>query len=46
MRKRLELLPGYLPEGVDVEEVFTDSSDANRILRNFSELVVHHSVRA
>lgn len=45
MRKRLELLPGYLPEGVDVSQVFTDDTNANRILRNFSELVIQSSHR-
>ncbi len=42
MQKRVEATPGYLPEGVSVEEVFEDSPDANIILKNFGELVVRH----
>ncbi len=45
MYKRLELLPGYLPEGVDVSAVFSDATESNRILRNFSELVMRCSER-
>jgi GMP synthase (glutamine-hydrolysing) len=43
MRKRLELLPGYLPEGVQVEEVFTPDTHSNTILQNFAVLVRNHS---
>lgn len=43
MRKRLELLPGYLPEGVQVEEVFTSDTCSNTILQNFARLVRSHS---
>ena len=39
MHKRLALLPGYLPEGVSVEEVFSEDSYSNTILRNFGSLV-------
>ena len=39
MQKRVEATPGYLPEGVLVEEIFEDAPDANIILRNFGELV-------
>ena len=45
MRKRLALLPGYLPEGVDVDQVFTDNTETNRILRNFSALVTEYTGR-
>ncbi len=44
MKKRMEATPGYLPEGVVVEELFTDSPDAHRILRNFGTLVTMHTI--
>lgn len=40
MQKRVESTPGYLPEGVLVEEIFEESPDANLILRNFGKLIV------
>jgi len=39
MQKRLQLLPGYLPEGVRVEEVFVHDTHSNTILQNFARLV-------
>lgn len=43
MRKRLQLLPGYLPDGVDVSQVFTDDTNASRMLRNFTALVMEYA---
>ncbi len=40
MHKRLQLLPGYLPEGVQVEDVFTRDNCSNTILQNFAQLVI------
>jgi GMP synthase (glutamine-hydrolysing) len=39
MRKRVNLLPGYLPEGVAVDEVFTNDRVSNTLLHNFARLV-------
>lgn len=39
MQKRVEATPGYLPEGVQVEELFEEALDAHLILKNFGELV-------
>ena len=39
LHKRLEILPGYLPEGVSVEEVFVDDVASNKLLHNFATLV-------
>jgi GMP synthase (glutamine-hydrolysing) len=39
MLARMHASPDYLPEGVVAEEVFKDSPDANRILRNFGKFV-------
>jgi GMP synthase (glutamine-hydrolysing) len=39
MIARMHASPDYLPEGVVAEEVFKDSPDANRILRNFGKFV-------
>jgi GMP synthase-like glutamine amidotransferase len=43
MRKRMEATPGYLPDGVVIEEIFIDSPDAHRILKNFGTFVVHNN---
>lgn len=40
MRKRLELLPGYLPEGVAADDVFTSDRCSNGIVLNFAQLVM------
>jgi len=39
MLERIKVSPGYLPEGVAVEEVFKNDSNSNKILRNFGLLV-------
>ena len=39
MYKRRELLPGYLPEGVQVDEIFISDTHSNTILLNFACLV-------
>lgn len=39
MALRVSSFPGYLPEGVTVEEIFEEGEDANKILRNFGRLV-------
>lgn len=39
LRLRMEATPGYLPEGVNLEEVFVNSSVSNAILRNFGNFV-------
>lgn len=39
MVARMNSTPGYLPEGVLAEEVFKESPDASRILRNFGKFV-------
>lgn len=39
MHKRMALRPGYLPEGVTVEEVFMSDTFSNTILHNFGSLV-------
>lgn len=36
---RLESSPGYLPEGVLLEEIYKDDADANKILTNFGLFV-------
>ncbi|MES2749197.1 MAG: hypothetical protein V4606_02285 [Patescibacteria group bacterium] len=36
---RIEATPGYLPEGVAVDEAFTKNTEANTILYNFGALV-------
>ncbi len=43
MVDRIKSSPGYLPEGVDVEEVFKDDPSSNLIVRNFAKLVELHS---
>jgi GMP synthase (glutamine-hydrolysing) len=43
LHKRLEILPGYLPEGVSIEEVFVDDIASNKLLHNFATLVIKHS---
>ncbi len=37
---RVEATPGYLPEGVVVDDAFTKHTEANTILYNFGQLVV------
>lgn len=39
LTERTELFPGYLPEGVLVQDVFEESFEANKILKNFGKLV-------
>lgn len=39
MVQRIQNSPGYLPEGVIAEEVFSKDPDSNRVLRNFGKLV-------
>lgn len=39
MRLRVAATPGYLPEGVSVDAVFSDESCSCQILRNFGQLV-------
>lgn len=36
MHRRVSVIPGYLPEGAMVEELFLESPDAHRLLRNFA----------
>lgn len=43
---RLKHSPGYLPEGVVVEELVTDDPNSNRILRNFSKFVATRSTQS
>ncbi len=40
---RMKHSPGYLPEGVAVEELFKDDPSSNQILRNFGKLVAAHA---
>lgn len=42
MVERIQNSPGYLPEGVVAEEVFSKAPDSNRILRNFGKFVATH----
>ncbi len=37
--KRIKYSPGYLPEGVLVEEIFKNDSHSNTILKNFAKLI-------
>ena len=37
---RVEATPGYLPEGIMVDDAFTKTTEANTILYNFGKLVV------
>lgn len=39
LRLRMEATPGYLPEGVSLEEAFVNGSESNTILKNFGSLV-------
>ncbi len=39
LAERTELFPGYLPEGVSAQDVFEESFEANKILKNFAKLV-------
>lgn len=45
MIERIKNSPGYLPEGVAVEEVFQDSPDSNKILQNFGKFVALHAMK-
>jgi GMP synthase-like glutamine amidotransferase len=46
MIERVKNSPGYLPEGVAIEEIFKDDPSSNTILRNFGRLVVSLSEQA
>ena len=39
LRLRMEATPGYLPDGVTIEDAFIPDSDSNTILKNFGNLV-------
>lgn len=41
--ERVKNTPGYLPEGVVAEEVFSDDPNSNIILRNFGRFVALHA---
>jgi GMP synthase-like glutamine amidotransferase len=43
MVDRVKNSPGYLPEGVAIEEIFKDDPSSNTILRNFGAFVRLHS---
>ncbi len=43
MALRVKNSPGYLPEGVTVEEIFKDDPNSNVILRNFGKFVSSRS---
>lgn len=43
MVDRVKNSPGYLPEGVTVEEIFKDDPSSNTILRNFGAFVRLHN---
>lgn len=43
MRRRVAATPGYLPEGVSVEEVFADETASGQILKNFGWLVEEYN---
>lgn len=46
LRLRMEATPGYLPEGVTIDEAFVSGSASNTILRNFGSFVCNRlSVR-
>ncbi len=45
LRKRIEAVPGYLPEGAILEELFEDAPDAHLILKNFGKLVIANGVQ-
>lgn len=40
MISRIKMSPGYLPEGVLVEEIFRNESHSNKILTNFSKFIL------
>ena len=40
---RVKNSPGYLPEGVTIEEIFKDDPSSNTILQNFGAFVRQHS---
>lgn len=39
MAERLSVSPGYLPEGIDINETFKETPEANTILRSFVEIL-------
>lgn len=43
MIDRVKNSPGYLPEGVTIEEIFKDDPSSNTILQNFGAFVRQHS---
>jgi GMP synthase-like glutamine amidotransferase len=43
MVDRIKNSPGYLPEGVAVEEIFKDDPNSNKILSNFGRLVAEQN---
>lgn len=43
MVNRLKISPGYLPEGVMVEQIFKNDSNSKKILHNFSRIVSEKS---
>lgn len=46
MVERIQNSPGYLPEGVVAEEVFSKSPDSNKILRNFGKFVAQQALQS
>jgi GMP synthase-like glutamine amidotransferase len=43
MLERANRLPGYLPEGAVIEEIFEETPHANTILKNFGKMVAMHT---
>ncbi len=43
MIERIKNSPGYLPEGVTVDEIFKDDPHSNLILQNFGKFVAAHN---
>ncbi len=43
MVERIKNSPGYLPEGVAVDEIFKDDPHSNKILKNFGRFVCEHA---
>ncbi len=41
---RVEATPGYLPEGVMIDDAFTKHAEANTMLYNFGQLVVRKNI--
>jgi len=44
MIERIKNSPGYLPEGVAIEDLYKDGTDANKLLQNFGQLVAQQHV--